>query len=161
MRQLLGAARGPVSRIWQLSGAGVLPTLRLSGSAGTCQERLRRRLRRSSTLDRTCPKAPEIAAIGPGTTLATAYVPDSGGPRCPLSRMHAEVDRTVGELRVAQADQGAEELRGRARRASAQGSPAWSSASSPDSRLRYLSTDRTFGTLLPGTSGIAADDVAR
>ena len=29
-----------------------------------CQERLRRRLRRSSTLDRTCPAVPELAAIG-------------------------------------------------------------------------------------------------
>ena len=34
------------------------------GRARTCQERLRRRLRRSSTLDRTCPKVPESAAIG-------------------------------------------------------------------------------------------------
>jgi hypothetical protein len=34
------------------------------GRVRTCQERLRRRLRRSSTLDRTCPKVPESAAIG-------------------------------------------------------------------------------------------------
>jgi hypothetical protein len=33
------------------------------GRARTCQQRLRRRLRRSSTLDRTCPKVPESAAI--------------------------------------------------------------------------------------------------
>jgi hypothetical protein len=46
------------------SGAGVLPNLALSGAARTCQERLRRRLRRSPTLDRTRPKAPEMAAIG-------------------------------------------------------------------------------------------------
>jgi hypothetical protein len=34
------------------------------GRARTRQERLRRRLRRSSTLDRTSPKVPEFAAIG-------------------------------------------------------------------------------------------------
>ena len=45
-------------RSWQLSGAGVLPNLALSGPARTCQERLRRRLRRSLTLDRTRPARP-------------------------------------------------------------------------------------------------------
>lgn len=42
----------------------MLPLPVLSGSGRTRQERLRRRLRRSSTLDRTCPKVPEFAAIG-------------------------------------------------------------------------------------------------
>ena len=66
VRQFQSAARGRDSRIWQLSGADVLPNLVLAGPARTChQERLRRRLRRSRTLDdRTCPKAPEFAAIG-------------------------------------------------------------------------------------------------
>jgi hypothetical protein len=41
----------------------MLPLPVLSGSTRTCQERLRRRLRRSLTLDRTCPKGPEVAAI--------------------------------------------------------------------------------------------------
>ncbi len=59
-----------VSRIWQLSGAGVLPTSVLSGSARTCQERLRRRLRRSSTLDRTCPTVLQLS--GAGTRCAKA-----------------------------------------------------------------------------------------
>ena len=53
---------GQLSRSWQLSGAGVLPNAVLSGPARTCQERLRRRLRRSPTLDRTCPTLPELAA---------------------------------------------------------------------------------------------------
>ena len=48
-------------RAW---GASMLPQPILSGSGRTRQERLRRRLRRSSTLDRTCPKVPEFAAIG-------------------------------------------------------------------------------------------------
>jgi hypothetical protein len=49
-----------------------------SGSARTRQERLRRRLRRSSTLDRTCSKAPDhwqLSGQGqewPGLTLSTA-----------------------------------------------------------------------------------------
>jgi hypothetical protein len=51
------------SRIWQPSGAGVLPNLVLSGSARTCQERLGRRLSRSSTLDRTCPKRSRTAVM--------------------------------------------------------------------------------------------------
>ena len=42
----------------------MLPLPVFSGSGRTRQERLRRRLRRSSTLDRTCPKVPEFAAIG-------------------------------------------------------------------------------------------------
>jgi hypothetical protein len=42
----------------------MLPLPVLSGSARTRQERLRRRLRRSSTLDGTCPKVPEFAVIG-------------------------------------------------------------------------------------------------
>jgi hypothetical protein len=54
---------GQLGRSWQLSGAGVLPNSVLSGTARTCQERLRRRLRRSPTLDRTCPKVPDSEAI--------------------------------------------------------------------------------------------------
>jgi len=46
------------------AGVSMLPLPVLSGSSRTRQERLRRRLRRSSTLDRTCPKVPEFAAIG-------------------------------------------------------------------------------------------------
>jgi hypothetical protein len=42
----------------------ILPLSLLSGSGRTRQERLRRRLRRSSTHDRTCPRVPESAAIG-------------------------------------------------------------------------------------------------
>jgi hypothetical protein len=42
----------------------LLPLRNCPGRARTRQERLRRRLRRSSTLDRTCPKVPESAAIG-------------------------------------------------------------------------------------------------
>ena len=42
----------------------MLPLSVLSGSGRTRQKRLRRRHRRSSTLDRTCPKVPEFAAIG-------------------------------------------------------------------------------------------------
>ena len=64
VRQLSECSSRTVSRIWQLSGAGMLPTLVLSGTARTCQERLRRRLRRSSTLDRTCPAFSQFLSVG-------------------------------------------------------------------------------------------------
>ena len=69
-----------ITGVQPLNVVSMLPLPLLSEAGRTRQERLRRRLRRSSTLDRTCPTVPEFAAIGSR---------DNNGPRMagPLLRL--------------------------------------------------------------------------
>jgi hypothetical protein len=81
---------------------GLLPLRDFSGSNGTHQGRLRRRLRRSSTLDGTRPRVPELAAIG-----------SREGPEARRGQLRRTIDRKSRPPpgpRTRQSPQGSEDL---------------------------------------------------
>ena len=81
------------SRFYGYSGEAPAPTL--SGADRTCQERLRRRLRRSSTLDGTCPQSQRSQLSGARKELGQNRVPRPG--RLTLNCQYSHCHTRCGE----------------------------------------------------------------